>query len=143
MDRTNSLIQMCLMVLSLLLVERVYQVLISYSDPFFYEKVTILTPTVKPGDILLEQIHLNRYRLCDTKVDRFMARVDNKEVFSRVTDIGGASELGYGTITIRIKVPEDAPIGKAYMIQRTISKCNDGIHVTPWPMSYFEIVSSN
>ena len=121
---------------------------LNMSDPFSYEGTVMATPVVKRGEDSIQLVNVHRYRLCDVKISRFMIHREpdahsplNGTVMLRVgNETGGASEIGQSIVPIHLKVPADALLGKACLIQRSASQCIDGMHITPWPEVCFEVV---
>ena len=45
---------------------------LSLWDPFFYHSVKAITPQVKRGGVFIEELEVQRYRICKVEIDRFL-----------------------------------------------------------------------
>lgn len=120
---------------------QVYEFGLKMSDPFYYHSIRILTPQIKRCASFAEELDVERFRSCQTTVDRYMINDETKEVFLRERIPSGATGIGRTKgIINKMKIACDAPIGKATLIQVTNSHCIEGMHSIPWPIIKFEIM---
>lgn len=117
-----------------------YPIYLTTSNPFLYHSVIVLTPTVKRGDYFREELDVERFRICKVDIDRFLINKQTRDVIYRERVPGGASSLGRNMAQNKIKIPDDAPLGSAILLQNSSSVCVDGTHTMAWPVVEFEIV---
>lgn len=109
-------------------------------DPFYYHSIKVLTPVVHRCGVFAVELDVQRYRICKVDIDRFMVNVATGDIVMRERVPGGATVLGRDTITNKLKIACDAPLGKTKLMQNVSSQCIDGIHSLAWPPIEFEIV---
>lgn len=130
---------MCLLV-SMSLGLQGWNLVLTMWDPFYYVSVTVMTPQVKRGELFIEELDIQRYRICKVDIDRFIVDDATKNVIFRERVPGGATSLGRSKARNIVRVPIDAPLGPVMLLQNVHSQCIDGMHSMPWPPQHFEIV---
>jgi hypothetical protein len=116
-----------------------YNISLMFYDPFFYHYVRAVTPKVPRGGLFVEELEVQRYRVCKVEIDRFMISVATGDVIYRERVPGGASPIGRNVARNSLRIPADAPLGQTRLIQNVSSQCIEGMHTMAWPIIEFEI----
>jgi hypothetical protein len=113
---------------------------LSMWDPFFYHSVTVISPKVKRGGVFIEELDVQRYRICKVEIDRFLLDDATRNVIYRERVAGGATSIGRNIARNMVPVPIDAPLGPVTLLQNVHSQCIDGMHSMQWPVMHFEVI---
>lgn len=125
--------------LALLVMFQGWMLILNMWDPFFYHSVVAITPTVKKGGTFIEELDVQRYRICKVEIDRFLVdKLGNVVYRERVA--GGASSIGRNKARNMVPVPLDIVAGPVTLLQNVHSQCIDGMHSMQWPVIHFEVI---
>lgn len=119
---------------------QVWALILNQWDPFFYHSVIAITHEVKRGGVFIEELDVQRYRICKVEIDRFIVDDTTTNVILRERVPAGATNLGRNKAHNMISIPEDAPLGPVTLLQNVHSECIDGMHSMQWPIIHFTIV---
>lgn len=117
-----------------------FGIALKFWDPFYYRSVVAITPMITPMDCFIEELDVQRYRICKVDIDRFAIEEATGNVVFRERVPGGATSLGRNSARNMVCPSKPWPLGRIKLLQNTHSECIDGMHSMPWPVMRFEVV---